>query len=138
MLGRWPTTQNAILPMAPSADTNVIIQFNTFDLTQYDLSLCEIKAHVDPHYPDEGSATVRVVGRVGSTVDRIRLLVGVVPHAQRKRGELLIQHDDMDEPVQATVRAQQQSIPLYEEFVLVWESNTPYFVGTRSGEKYRW
>lgn len=110
------------------------LQLENFDL---EVSRIEIDTFSDPGNPLEGHMIIRVEGAIGTTSERLRLIEGVVPHARQQKSNLFLADDDIPENCTVVVKPKMQSIPANHRFVLVWETETPYFVGVQSGEKYR-
>lgn len=70
---------------------------------------------------------------------RVELLDAVVPSVGNGHAPLVIHLDPMEEDAIAEVVPRLQSIPMHKpasDFVLVWESETPYFVGLLTGTHY--
>lgn len=114
------------------------LQLENLDLMQYEDLFLEIDTLYDPHDPSQGHMIIRVEGNVGTTMERIKLIDAAIPHIRDRASNLLIHSEGMGEGAIALVRPKQQSIPQTGDFILVWESNKPYFVGTSTGAKYSW
>ena len=114
------------------------LQLEDLDLMQYQVSTLEIDTLFDPHDPSQGHMIIRVEGNVGTATKRIRLLHAAIPHARVRQSNLLIHEDGMGEAASAQVKPRQQSIPQDGDFILVWESSKPYFLGTSTGARYSW
>jgi hypothetical protein len=112
------------------------LQLENLDLMQYQVSVVEIDTYFDPDDPAEGHMIIRVQGTVGDVVKRIQLIDAAIPHIRNRQSNLLIHSEGMGEIAAALVKPQQQSIPQSGNFILVWESDRPYFTGTNTGAKY--
>jgi hypothetical protein len=112
------------------------LQINSFVLSQFELHLCAVDTHINARNHDEGSMMIRVEGEIGDIRQRLNLIDGVVPHARQTNSNLTIRTDKMPENALASVVPLWQSIPTNHVFVLVWESDTPYFIGISTGRKY--
>lgn len=117
------------------------VVINSFDLSDYGIALCSIQTNVDPRRRDEGSMVVRVEGKITGDYfkRRIRLIDAVVPSAGNGHVPLLIRLASMEEDATAIVVPRLQSIPMRRpasDFVLVWESEVPYLIGTLTGIHY--
>ncbi len=85
---------------------------------------------------------IRIEGRIEAVnyvAHRLALVDAVVPSASEKLTRLYMRMENMDEDAETLVSPRQQVIPMHKpssEFVLVWESPTPYFTGLVTGDKY--
>ena len=109
----------------------------SFDLMAFQIDLCSIDSIVDPIDQDRGSMTIRVEGEIGDTKRRLDLIDGVVLHATQRSDNFIVCAGEMPECAVASVVPRLQSIPRSDRFVLIWESDRPYFVGTDTGRKYQ-
>lgn len=117
------------------------LETGSLDLVGYELSLFEITTHTDPRWPDEGTMTIRAEGWINSDYipNRLALLNAVLLPPWQNDSDLYIRTEGMDEDAVAAVVPKQQTIPMHNpssEFILVWESNLPYFVGVLTGGRY--
>lgn len=105
---------------------------------QYKIRTFEIDTFFDPQNPMQGHMIIRVEGTIGSVIKRISLLHAAIPHVRDSESNLLVHSEGMGEVASAMVKPRQQSIPQSGDFILVWESNQPYFVGVSTGTRYSW